>query len=283
MTLISGVWLGRNRVLEDGVTIEASSEASASLSAENLRIEDPNMPWRSAGIASETLRFVFPMSVPMRHVALIRIPKVSVHATWRVQAGSSVGVYETDTGTMKVWRQVYKFGYAPFGFYPFGGFPPASLKPWISARADLGARAVRDVLITIEDPENAHGYMEVGVVYIDRGVNLQRAVQFGGFAPHWPEAGLQVPTDGGGVRVARRTPFKVHEYGMMLRRNELFGAVGDQMQLAAEGRYALFLPFPGAGEPIDVRSEAYGPATVIQRPTLTHYDIAPVTLQVRSA
>ena len=270
-----------NRLLMAGVTVTASSEASSSMGAANLVNRDPNKRHRTTGVTSEWFRFQSATPFAIRTVEVHR-HNYSLTAQWQVETGGAVGVLDEDSGLMDVWRGVYGYGEAPYGLYPYGGYPEADLRPWIPARYDAGIRIVRDLKITVTDPDNTDGYLTQGLVFATVPVQPQRNVQFG-FSSHWPSAATQIPVDGGGVRVVRRTPFKTLDLTLMLTRAEAYSTVDDLVRRVAQGDYMSVSPFPGAAHPISVRCEIYGPAAITQPPRLIHFDVVTMGLQVRSA
>lgn len=274
------VLLYDNQVLMDGVAITASSEASASLAAANLADPNPNKRWRSLGETTAAWLLVdFASIVPFRFVA---VPNHNwpLDSTWRLRTtATAIDDWQTDTGSLDVWRGAYGFGDPPFGLDPFGGYPESELRPYIAAIADLGYVEARYLRIDITAPSNSDPYLTAGLIFADVGLQPERNLAFG-WSVGWAQASQEIATDGGGARVLRRTPWRVLDLTLpALTRGEALGQADSLAQRIAHGRHILVSPFLASGEP---RPEVYGLAQITQPLTQRFYNVFSLGLRVRS-
>jgi hypothetical protein len=200
---------------------------------------------RSASLDNVLLDFDLLNAYSMRAFALVN-HNLSRSATWRIQLGSAPGGADIyDSGDQLVWRISFDTGVVEWGDANWWegryddesvGHPFAAI---FMAPADVAARYVR---ISLMDPFNPSGYVQLGRVFAGGGVSPAYNMSYG-MSDAW-ESLTQVETTPGGTdyfderRAGRVTRFVLDHLGQQSEFRSFFEM---QRRLGVSGE-VLYLP-----------------------------------------
>jgi hypothetical protein len=255
------LFLYDNKSLMPGVTVAVSSQASSFLAGTNLLDPDPGVPWRALDCDNESILLTWPVATDMRYLALIN-HNLSLGAQIMVEIAE---VYDNSItltlGPFAAWRGAYGLGEGRLGVDPLGGYPSAEERAAIQGIAfiDLGQTVgAKQVRITIVDPENPAGYVQVGVVMADPGFTPAINMSFN-WVVRRIDPSTQINLEGGGRRAVRRASWRMLEIPFdFLDETDAIQFFGDMERIAGLSRHLLAMPFPGAGTVVEQRTLLYG-------------------------
>lgn len=246
-----------------GVTVTASTEASASLGADNLLNGDPGEPWRATGCTSETVEFTPPPTYEVDVAAVVLVnPNLSPDGTITIEIATEVpGVYDVSLGPYEAMFALYGFGEDRFGVDPAGGYPDAAYRAsrpvyvYVELDQVYGAKSLK---LTCVDPDNPDGYIEIPVVMAGPIVRPAIGVSHG-YALPVGDPSSQIPTEGGGIRVSPRTSRRGISFAWdMLDRDEALALVDDIHTVAGTKRHVFAALRPGTDTIEESRLLVYG-------------------------
>jgi len=170
--------------LHDSSQVTATSEA---LPAEYTKRSDRSRPWRSTDTSQQVITATLPRTYFIDSLVLYRHNLSSVSQIRLELLNGSDVIY--DTGGVSVSGLVplgqFRFGIDPWGATSTAALPVKQTPFWFTLMAVTGYR------VTLIDPVNADGYLEVGRLRAATGVaGFQRAsAHRGPLAAHrgrWP-------------------------------------------------------------------------------------------------
>lgn len=270
-------FLAIDALQRSGVTVTASSTASALMAPENVRDYRPGAVWRSTGIGAEWLLIDHGASVYVDLVAVIG-HNHSLFGRLRVRRSDDVtfASHSVDTGEFDTWPPLYGRGESGRGLYRGGYVPPGELGLVLPVRTVyLGAPyAGRYTRIDMSDAGSPIGAQEVGVVM----AGVRESFEFN-FSHGWQadvvDPSEQFDTDAGGTLVLPRTP---HDELVLpfkrFTRSEAVTRISTIKRTNGKRRPVLVELFPDAELPLRYRTTYYGLFRDWSSSTFTHTDVA---------
>lgn len=172
------VRLAYANAVDNSDTVLAASTTAGSLVADNMETDIKSVVWRSTGTtATITADWTNPYLVGLVALAYTNFTS---SATMRVQMYSDAGTTLLyDSGVVNACQ------YAPFGLWNWGMMPLGvnaySFGMYAHGVVWCPVNAVKQITITISDPTNPFGYVEVGRLicsnYWEAAVNVQYGQQ----------------------------------------------------------------------------------------------------------
>jgi len=168
--------------ISDSATLTASSE-SGELVAENIQDPRINRVWRTTNDTSETMDFDF---------GAVENVNCIVFATGNLTNGATVTVDASTTGTfggeeveilaaVNVFESIWGYGEGGYGEHGYGGFRlDAEFTGWAPIfYADWSDEAYRYWRVTLTDPDNSDGYIELGRMALETNFRPERSYAWG--------------------------------------------------------------------------------------------------------
>lgn len=141
-------------------TVTAAS-AAATMPASNLDKPQPTDVWRSTSLTSQYIEIDLGSARAVDLVALL-FTNLTSAATWRVQAGTTTGVTNYDSGTVTAWAGATQNVDRPHAFL------------FLAA-----TQTYRYWKITLTDAANPAGYFEAGRVFLSNAIQPTRNYAYG--------------------------------------------------------------------------------------------------------
>lgn len=193
--------------LHDSAYVTATSEA---LPVEYTKRSERVRTWRSTDTTQQVITATFPGSMFLDAVVLYR-HNLSSLSRIRVELLSGEDVVH-DTGEVNVSGLIplgkFRFGIDPWGATSTDELPIKQAPFWLPLVAVTGYR------ITITDPDNSHGYLEIGRIIAGQVVSPKFNAAYGlqlewqDFSEHRRTEGHSLRTIGEGI--ARRLPIDLN-------------------------------------------------------------------------
>lgn len=246
---------------KSGVTVTASSTASALMPASNVQDYRPGVVWRATGAAAEWLLIDHGANAYVDTVAVVG-HNASLYGKLRVRRGPdpAFATHTVDTAEFDIWPPLYGRGEGGRGRYRGGYVPPGELGVVLPVRTvHLGAvYEGRYTRIDLADTGSPIGAIEAGVVMA--GVRESFLYNFSnGWQADVVDPSEQFDTDAGGTLVLPRTPYD--ELVLPFKgftRSEAITRISTIKRVNGKRKPVLVELFPDAPAALRYRTTYYG-------------------------